>query len=190
MSRYDYKPNPRIVARAANLWIGLLSNPKYDNLGANSPEPLGSVRVNRMASIMTSLLPKNNTQDVLQRFGKELEKILLAPYEWQSEWNGKKETHVSIFRELSVDYHPDVALSSAAKAAGLEMKFPWKTSMWIDEQWLSLSCGYGAPTVYHYPLTNGRWLTAKLSGDDMLKIIALVESGEIGLRWEGINGSL
>lgn len=175
MGRYDYTPNPRIVARAAYLWIQMLSSPKYDNLGERSPEPLDSQVKNMMASRLTEMLPKNNTPEVHERFGAELQKILMGPFEWKSNWNNVEETHTSILRSLHVDYHPDVALAEAAKRAGLTMEFPWKTDMWLDETFLSVSYGYGAPRVYHYPLSRDRWLVARLSGEDVAKIISLIE---------------
>lgn len=170
-------PSPRIIQRAADIWVSLLSNPKYDNLGNDTQEEPISVLRNRMAGSLAEVMPRNNTPDVLARFAEELKKILSGPYEWESEWNGKKEKHISHFTSLSVDYGPDVALHEAAKKAGLEMEFPWKTSMWLNENSLSVSNGYAAPSYYHYPLKNDRWLVTRLRGEDISKIIALVEDG-------------
>lgn len=178
MSRYnEYKPNERIVERAVFLWMEMLERPKYDNFGADSPESPDSIRANTMASILAGALPKNNTPEVIQRFGEELRKILLAPLEWESEFGGKKKKYTTLFNHLSVDYHPDIPLRTAAERAGLQMEFPWKTTMNISEGHLSLGYGYGSPYVYHYPLTRDRWLVTTLCGDDIAKIISLVESG-------------
>lgn len=46
---------------------------------------------------------------------------------------------------LRCDYGPDIKLSAAAEKAGIDrIKFPWKTSMYIDYDIISVSDGYGA----------------------------------------------
>lgn len=168
-----YKPNPRIVDRAVALWIEMLRAPKYDNLGPNSPEGFGVVLSNTMASVLAHAAPKNNTPEVLVRFGEELKKILLHGLTITS--LGQPYHHTPTY--LSVDYEPDTYLATAAKRAGLEMGFPWKTSMTLDGKSLSVTNGYGAPQEYHYPLSGDRWLVTRLCGEDVSKIIALIEGG-------------
>lgn len=168
-----YKPNPRIVDRAVALWIEMLRAPKYDNLGPNSPEGFGVVLSNTMASVLAHAAPKNNTPEVLARFGAELKDILL---------HGLTITILDqafhhIPTRLRFDCDPETGLATAAKRAGLKMEFPWKTSMALEENFLSVVNGYGAPQEYHYPLSGDRWLVTRLCGEDIPKIIALVESG-------------
>lgn len=178
MSRYkEYQPNERIVDRAVALWMAMLANPKYDNLGSESRESPESQSANKMASVLAGMVPKNNTSEVLQRFGEELRKILLAPLEWESTWGAETKKYTTLFSRMSVDYHPDVPLATAAERAGLKMEFPWKTSMSLAEDHLSLCYGYGAPYLYHYPLSGDRWLVTTLCGDDITKVIELVEAG-------------
>lgn len=164
----DYKPNPRIIDRAVQWWIQALSAPKYDNLGDDSRESFKSQVTNRFAGALAAKLPKNNTPDVLEKFGQALRAVLMTPKE-----NGYTPNY------LSVDYGPDEHLSEAATAAGLKMQFPWKTHMFLADDYFSVSCGYAAPDDYHYPLSEDRWLVVKLSGKDIPKIIALVEAGII-----------
>lgn len=173
----NYQPNERIVDRAVHLWVQMLGDPKYDNLGPNSLEPPDSFIANKMAAAISSQLPRNNTPEVLARFGAELKKLLMGPTKWKSDYGGEYEQTIDY---LGVDYQPDRALALAAERAGLVMKFPWKTTMHLRGDTLSVSCGYGAAHVYHYPLTNDRWLVTTLYGDDMPKIIALVEGGVLG----------
>lgn len=46
---------------------------------------------------------------------------------------------------LRCDYGPDIKLGLAAEKAGIDcVKFPWKTSMYIDNDEISVSDGYGA----------------------------------------------
>jgi hypothetical protein len=185
---YEYTPNERIVDRAVAIWVELLTKPKYDNLGKNSGESATSQMQNTMASVLAERCPKNNTSDVLTRFAKELKPFLMEPTEYTTV-NYKKETVTEkrMFNYLSVDYHPDIPLAMAAERAGLTMQFPWKTSMFIDNNYVSVSNGYGAERIYHYPLSNDRWLAAAISGDDVVKIIKLVEDGVLDLELNQIK---
>lgn len=175
----EYVPNERIVDRACALWVQMLRNPKYDN-GDNSYAGAITQTLAHMVRVA-----KPTPLDAIDRFGVELKKILMAPLEWEAKAykEGEPPTkYTSLFNYLSVDYGPDIPLSTAAKRAGLEMEFPWKTSMSLREEYLSLGYGYGAAYVYHYPLSGDRWLETTLSGDDMHKIIELVEGGLIDLN--------
>lgn len=140
--------NPKYIDRAVEVWIQMLENPKYDNLGPSRyTEPPESRARNELCSVMAEMLPRNNTPDVLLRFGEELRKIL------------DKQPRDTC--TLSVDYGPDLLLSEAAKAAGLDMQFPWKTVMWIRPEGIIVRYGYGAPRVYHYPTANGWFVSDK-----------------------------
>lgn len=179
MRRYkEYAPNERIVDRACFLWVSMLRNPKYDN-GDSS-----------FAGFVTQALASSLSKgepDAIDRFGVELKKILMAPCEWEAKSfkEGEPPTkYTSLFNYLSVDYGPDIPLRMAADRAGLKMEFPWKTNMHLHEDCLSLGYGYGAAYIYHYPLTSDRWLETTLCGDDIKKVIALVECGVLTLNLE------
>lgn len=175
---WDYTPNERIVDKAVELWISMLSDPKYDNLGKNSQESFESRVQNTMASVLAKKLQKNNTPEVLARFGMELKKFLMEPTEYTyTSYDKVVKTEKQLFRYLSVDYHPDTPLRIAAELAGLNMEFPWKTSMYLDENFVSVVYGYGDARTYYYPLSNDGWLTTTLNGEDISKIIKLVEDG-------------
>lgn len=48
---------------------------------------------------------------------------------------------------ISVDYDPDIVLSECARSVGLTLgmtDLPWRTSMWIDVDRVTVRCGYGA----------------------------------------------
>lgn len=162
----------------------MLRNPKYDN-GDNS---FAGMVTQTLAHMVREAKP--TPMDAIDRFGVELKKILMAPLEWEAKSyrQGEPTTkYTTLFDYMSVDYGPDIPLSEAAKRAGLEMEFPWKTSMSLREDSVCLSYGYGAPYVYHYPLSGDRWLVTTLSGNDIDKIIALVEAGVIDLNLASIS---
>jgi hypothetical protein len=51
---------------------------------------------------------------------------------------------------VSVDYHPDFTLSTAAQRANLKLgmtTLPWKTNMIIEGEKIKIACGYAAPFV-------------------------------------------
>lgn len=168
----EYVPNRRIVNRAVELWVNMLRNPDYDNGDSST--------VGFMSQVLVHQLPKNNDEETLSKFGIELRKILLAPFERESIYNSRKEKYTVMVRDLNVDYGPCEYLRIAADVSGLKMEFPWKTRMWLSEDYLSISCGYGAESEYHYPLNDGSWLVASLYGSDIKKVIALIEDGYIG----------
>jgi hypothetical protein len=68
-------------------------------------------------------------------------------------------------------------LEKAAEIAGLKMMFPIKTDMRLDEDYVSFSIGYGAQTINHYPLKDGRFLATTLRGSDISKIIDHYNTG-------------
>lgn len=169
---HEYKPNERIVDRAVEIWKRLLASPKYDNLGGtSSPEER---RTMAMASALAQAIPSNATPERLVKFGAELKKRLMSP----KEQTGGIRRASYYEQSMSVDYGPCSVLNAAAEASDLKMEWPWKTNMWLYGDRLSVSAGYGAESVYHYPLSGDRWLVARLSGSDMEKVIALASGKE------------
>jgi len=164
----SYKPNEKIVDRAVEIWKRLLRNPKYDNLGKDMRDcTFEDAMPNLMASVLTAKLPSNATPEVLDKFGKALKRRLLTT----------DEKYGFYIASLHVDYDPDRTLRDAADEVGLKMQFPWKTNMHIHESCVAVGDGYAAPFVYHYPLSNNRWLMTTLYGTDIDKVIKLVEEG-------------
>lgn len=61
-----------------------------------------------------------------------------------------QETEARSYFSFGVDYHPDGILCDAAEKAGVSLgmtTLPWKTTMWINGDKVSVRCGYGAETV-------------------------------------------
>ncbi len=171
----EYVPNPLIINRAADLWVEMLKNPRYDNGDSSF--------VGAVTQALAEMGAKNNTDQTLARFKTELVRILSGPHKWRTkEYPGRpSEEFEEVFQTLNVDYNPNTPLADAASAAGLDMQFPWKTSMYLENDYLLVSAGRGGPRVYHYPLADGRWLVTSLNGRDIDKIKALVEQGHLTL---------
>lgn len=54
--------------------------------------------------------------------------------------------------KLSVDYQPDAVLSRAAIETGINLNvFPWKTTMWVERNSITVSDGYCAETRCIFP---------------------------------------
>lgn len=157
------RPSDLLVKRAVELWKRMLRSPKFDN---GDPSPVGG-----MASMMAMMIPTNTTEELLDKFGEELEKNILTPSEHSRDYYPNTSLHV--------DYGPDKAIGDAAEAAGLQCQFPWKTNMWIGDGCVSVSAGYAAANVYHYPLSDGKWLVTSLSGSEIEKIKKFVTDGTL-----------
>jgi hypothetical protein len=157
------RPSDLLVKRAVELWKRMLRSPKFDS-GDNGP-------TGGMASMLASMIPTNTTEELLDAFGEELAKKILAPSEHNRDYYPNTGLHV--------DYGPDKNLSDAAEAAGLKVQFPWKTNMWIGEDYISVRYGYSAEVVYHYPLNDGKWLVTYLSGSEIEKIKKFVADGTL-----------
>ncbi len=156
----DERIPERMVDRAVTIWKRALANPIYRNTTPRDREHFQFEVLNAM----TAALPKNNTPEVLERFGEALKDILTNGLMVTPDY-GDRQPYQLRDRHLSVDYHPCRSLAAAAERAGLKMEFPIKTGMYIGDDHISFSMGYGEPRTYHYPLPDGRWFTSGLSGD-------------------------
>ena len=82
-------------------------------------------------------------------------------WEWAGD-NGR--TYYTTIRRLDVDYHPNIDLLGISEAAGLKPSiWPWKSSVEMDDFYVRARIGYGARTLYYYPLEDSRILTAAYS---------------------------
>lgn len=154
----------KIAARAAELWVRMLTSPKYDALGdTGSPADRQTMAA---ASLMALQMPNNADEDTLSKFGEELKKSLMD----------EGITHHQRCY-LNVDYGPCEILSNAAERAGLKMEFPWKTNMQIYSDRISVSYGYRADAISHHLMPDGRWLVAKLTGPDISIVMDYVNGG-------------
>ena len=161
-----------IIDRACELWVRAMRAPIYDN-GDKSPQGL-------LAEALVASLPRNSDEPVLAKFRQELKRILSEPFTYEPFREGA-DPWVARVDSLLVDYHPDQPLRTAAERAGLKTEFPWKTSMHLEHGVVSFRQGYGAHTVYHYPLDSGLWLVTTLRGADR-DVDALLDFARSGQR--------
>lgn len=153
------KPKDILINKAIAIWKDMLRSPEYDN-GDTSDAGF-------MGTLLVKMLPNNSSEDVLDKFGEYLKESLSNPNE-----SGYYDTW------LDVDYGPCKILHDAAEKAGLKTQFPWKTTVSIHENDLSVKCGYGAESVYYYPIDGNKWLVTKLYGSDISKVIEYVTGGK------------
>ena len=132
--KYDLKADldgeyPECVKVAVNWWANAIVNPKFDS---------GDDRTNNgMSFLMTMVVnsKKSITKEQIDNFKKELANAIVEKI--NSSTNGEC--------YLNVDYDPDVLLSTAAKNAGMSStEFPWKTSMTVSKNAVSVLAGYTA----------------------------------------------
>lgn len=147
----NQKPyDPRIVDRAVELWKRALANPVYQT---TAPRDGAAHLSHTIFNKLIESSPRNNTPDVLDKFGEALKEIINTP----SERGG-------YVYSLDVDYNPCPQLFQSAITAGLNITFPMKSSMYLNEDRVSFSMGYGNPTYYHYPISDNRWVVTTLRG--------------------------
>lgn len=176
----EYQPNETIIDKACSLWVSMLSDPKFDALGKNKDrdDPNGSMFLAQSLVKMNALGHKASSE-CLEKFSTVLKKYLMNKTTYD------REQKKMIFSDkgsyelyLSTDYHPDIVLSQVAEESSISKElFPWKTNMNIDQNYLSLRYGYGAETLYYYPV-DGKWLITTLHGSDIEKVIQYVKGGK------------
>ncbi|MBD8689345.1 MULTISPECIES: hypothetical protein [unclassified Rhizobium] len=178
------QPVPDIlIERAVELWCRALRNPRFEN-GDNSE---GGFFTAGFAAMNSDAAAAKVTEfdDAVERFRG----ILVAKLKYARDHDGEPTGEQGQYGPktyyfdgcLRTDYHPEKDLSEAATEAGIPHKlFSWKSSVNLyDPGSVCASFGYGAPAVYHYPLSGNRWLICKLRGEDMALIIKAVEEGRL-----------
>lgn len=171
----SYQPNETIVDRAVELWVRAINKPKFDNGGKD----FGNFMAGQLAGMMADKhVP---TEGQLAVFRMELKTLLMNEVSME-QLRDEPETEKSLryfHTSLGVDYGADLILSCAAKRSSIhESLFPWKTNMSLSAGYVCFGVGYQSPWMYHYPLSDGRWLVTQLAGEDIGKVIEYVEGGK------------
>ena len=118
--------------KAAKWWANHLR--KDALLDHGDTTPTGAMTIG-MAAMLQATEKKGQTPEQIDAFEKSLAQIL-----------AKKDGYV----HLGVDYNPGYLLVEAAEKAELNLgmtTLPWKTGMWIDNDTIKVSLGYGAEGI-------------------------------------------
>ena len=166
------KYSKQIIDRAVDLWCRKLQAPSFDN-GDDSLHGAFAMGLSMMNS-QTEKAKLSDFDELVEGFRTELTARI----------NQVLENDGYVY--LDVDYGPSGLLAEAAEAAGIpQSQFSIKSTVYLYEDHVASSFGYGAEHEHHYPLSDDRWLVTKLQGSDMDKIISEVESGnDLGLMIE------
>lgn len=171
----EYVPNSIVVERAVELWKNWINYPTYVNKGVLE----GDVP-NSLASTLASRLAEKYKDDDLEKFSDVLRKILTEKTEFVQ---GERKRY-GYTTYLSVDYDPCVELQYVKELSGIKRNLPWKTEMQIGRNYLSYCKEY--QKFYNYPLKDGRWFETNLKGDDIEKVIDLIDEGVLDLNLKKI----
>ncbi len=119
----------KTAKRAAKWWS--------DHLRHGAPMDNGDTSPNGPMTMMLGTLVQDRmrsqiTPEAIDRFEQELAEIIV------------EEAGEYTFMHIGVDYHPDGVLAQAANRARIDVDFalPWKTSMWIEKDRITVSLGY------------------------------------------------
>ena len=124
--------------------------------------------------MLMAAVEKSATPEGMDKFEQALFDSLQTPRKYN---NDDPDSEVYYENRVSCDYGPCQVITDAMKATGIEFTNPIKTNIWIEGNCISVSAGYGAREVYHYPISDGRWLITTLRGEDISKVIEYVEGG-------------
>ena len=109
------------VEKAVNWWSKVINKPKFDGLSKSERRDPRN-KDYQMAELLASALVEEINDEQIEIFKKELTEEL-------------KKDDYNPYHGLHVDYHPDPALMDAAEKAGISTNnFPWKTSLWFEEE--------------------------------------------------------
>ncbi|MBO5141662.1 MAG: hypothetical protein J6C46_01455 [Clostridia bacterium] len=115
---------PEYIMVAVNWWANAIMSPKYDN-GEEIPAMFA-----RLAARTSHSYSQDDILVFKSTLADEIEKEL-------------KEYTTCV---LDVDYGPCEALGRAGEKIGMDgMSFPWKTSMHVSKEQVTVSAGYAAP---------------------------------------------
>lgn len=128
---------------AANWWAEAIGSPTFDN---------GDAMSSMLGSMVGSRAPVGDSAGFAEALVAKVDERLGV----MAGWDGVDEPYLT----LSVDYGPEQILAEAAQAAGVGLRrFPWKTSMWIYSDHVTVSAGYQAQTVLVW--ASDEWLSTR-----------------------------
>ena len=132
LTKEEKEQYDKVIRVAADWWAEAVANPKFDN---------GDAFTSLFAAVLTADMQKPESGEI-QRFKENLGLEILAGLI-------KNPNYFS----LDVDYDPDYHLANAACKAGFRggvLQFPWKTTMYITKDKVTVRAGYGAKSEVLY----------------------------------------
>jgi hypothetical protein len=158
----------RLIDKAAKIWAEAMKSPRHDN-GDNSEQ-----------GEFGSALMAINTANDLSRIDNIEGRISIFEKNLSDTLKEKHKSEGERFRAwLDVDYNPCKILADCAETAGLPQSiFSIKSSVSIMGNCVCARFSYAGQPVYYYPMSEGRWLKARLLGEDILEIIKALEADE------------
>jgi hypothetical protein len=155
-----------LIHKAVDIWCKKLYAPVFDNGDDSALGGMASALA--MMNIQSAKLDDDEMNEKVEVFRKALTDALIL--ERDSGERGRS--------WLDVDYHPCKLLADAAEIAGIPKSlFSIKSSVSINNGYVSTSFGYAADYICHYPFDDNKWLVTSLRGSDIPKVIEHVKSG-------------
>ncbi len=158
-----------MIAKGVDIWCRSLKNPKFDN---GDDSHVGALGMSIMSMNCDTEHQKINLDDSIEKFRENLSRILME----KKESNGH-----SFCAWLSCDYGPCKELSNAAEGTGInESMFSIKSSVIIQEDYITSTFGYGSTGVNYYNF-GGKWILLKSRLDPQERdfILSAVLDGRI-----------
>lgn len=122
---------------AAKWWADKLRNVGLGNFDNGDSSSAGGLAMILAGMLAMDTQPSDESIDL---FEKELAETIKEQVERRGSMT------------LSVDYGPDYILGSLAEKTGVSTNgFPWKTTMWVRENEVTVSAGYAAPAKTIFP---------------------------------------
>ncbi len=122
---------------AAKWWADKLRNVGLGNFDNGDSSSAGGLAMILAGMLAMDTKPSDESIDL---FEKELAETIKEQVESRGSMT------------LSVDYGPDYILGSLAEKTGVSTNgFPWKTTMWVRSNEVTVSAGYAAPAETIFP---------------------------------------
>ena len=157
----------QVINRAVDLWCRKLHTPVFDN--GDDSEHGGLSTALATLNIQNDKASTDNMTDRIEVFRAALTSEIVRLQEDPDEY---------LMCWLATDYGPEKLLADAANKAGIPTsQFSVKSTVQMNDGYVSASFGYGAGYENHYPLPDGSWLITTLTGSDIDKVISSAISG-------------
>lgn len=142
--------NKKVLEAATNWWIDQITGLKLNwdngaqNEGSSKDREVGN-KMWMLGNMVANQAREGITKEQIDIFRDKL----MENIENKFKMNPSENFHCI----LSVDYYPGEILSESVLKAGIDPNvFPCKTIMWISEEKVIASCGYGSSEKQIFPI--------------------------------------